>query len=99
MNGTGKQLLVGQSDGEIVYLIGNSIAPVASFSVALSDKVTELADLVALEAPQLNGDVAAIDALVAAGNYTDASAATATLLSALPDGAAQQSAMELLALL
>jgi hypothetical protein len=99
LNGNGKQMLVGQSSGEINYLTGKSREPVASFFTALSDKVAELSALVIAEAPQLEGDVAAIDALVASGNYTDASAGTAILLSALPDGASQQSAMELLDLL
>jgi hypothetical protein len=99
LNGNGKQMLVGQAGGEIVYLAGNSSEPVASFFAALNDKVDELAALVVVEAPQLEGDVAAIDVLVASGSYTDAAAATATLLSALPEGASQQSAMELLSLL
>lgn len=99
LNGSGKQLLAGQSNGKIVYLAGKSHKPVASFFTALSDKVAELAELVAVEAPQLSDDVAAIGALVTSGDLDDAADATATLLSALPNGAAQQSAMELLALL
>jgi hypothetical protein len=99
LDGSGKNLLAGQSNGELVYLTGKSSEPVASFHVALQDKVAELADLVAVEAAVLSDDVSAISVLVAAENYVDAAAATSTLLSALPDGAAQQSAMELLALL
>ena len=90
---------VGQDDGSIVYLTGNSVEPVASFNVALQDKVFELAELVTVEAVDLTVDVMAIDALVTTGSYVEAADATSVLLSALPDGAAQQSAMELLALL
>ncbi len=99
LDGSGNQLLVGQANGELVYLTGNSTEPVASFQAALQDKVAELAERVAADAPAYNDDVNAIDALIAAGDYVAAADAISTLIAVLPAGEAQQSAMELLALL
>lgn len=99
LDGSGKQLLAGKSNGEIVYLTGNSIVPVSSFHLALQDKATELVSLVQAEAETLVGDAQTIHTLVAAGDYAAAAAATATLISALPDGGALVSAQELLNLL
>ncbi len=98
LNGSGKQLLAGQSNGKLVYLAGKSSEPVESFHTALQDKVAELADLIA-EGSALIGDVNAIDSMVRSGDYSAAADSTSALLAALPEGAAQQSAMELLALL
>ncbi|MDT8442738.1 MAG: PEGA domain-containing protein [Desulfuromonadales bacterium] len=96
LDGSGKQLLIGQSDGQIVYLTGNSTVPVASFHLALQAKVAELNDLVD---PTLSGDVAVIEALVGSGDYAAAVDVTSVLLSVLTADAAQQSASELLVLL
>lgn len=93
--GTGKQLLAGLSNGELVYLSGNSSTPVASFQPALLAKVDQLAGLVAEEAPQQLDSVAAIGALIAAGNYPAAALAAGDLALALPAGAAQGVALEL----
>jgi hypothetical protein len=99
LDGSGKQLLAGQVDGQITYLTGKSTEPVASFHLALQSKAAELVTLVEEEAPALADDAYAINALVIAGDYEAASDAVQTLIAALPAGAALQSATELLALL
>lgn len=95
LNGSGKQLLVGQSDGEIVYLTGKSSEAVATFSVALQDKVNELGGLVAEVAPELLGDVTAIGDLARAGDYAAAALLADALAQNLVTDAAQTSALEL----
>jgi hypothetical protein len=100
LNGIGKQLLIGQSDGQVVYLAGESEEPVASFHVALLDKVDELDSLVADENPQLLVEVAEIRALVDIGQYAAAKKDVESLAPRLTaGGAAQTSAHELAALL
>ncbi len=96
LDGSGKQMLIGQADGQIVYLTGNSTEPVSSFQVALLAKVEELAGLVDAS---LLGEVSVIQALIVAGDYAAAADATSLLIAKLSDAAALQSASELLALL
>jgi hypothetical protein len=98
LEGSGKQLLVGQSDGQIIYLAGNSTELVSSFHLAMQDKVDELASLVAEEAPQLLGDVASIGALVGTADYPEAALAVEQLALELPAGSAQTAALELVEL-
>ena len=99
LDGSGKQLLVGQADGQVVYLSGNSSKPVASFVDALQDKVAELSALVDLAAPELMSDLSPLSAMVSAGDYAEASLLVSDLAVRLPDGAAQVSAFELVDLL
>jgi hypothetical protein len=98
LEGSGKQLLVGQSDGQIIYLAGNSTEPVAGFHLAMQDKVDELGSLVAEEAPQLLDDVASIGALVATEDYAAAALFANDLALRLAAGAGQVCAFELAAL-
>ncbi len=98
LEGSGKQLLVGQSDGQIIYLTGNSTELVSSFHLAMQDKVDELASLVAEEAPQLLSDVASIGALVGTADYPEAALAAELLAFELPAGSAQTAALELVEL-
>ncbi len=95
LEGSGKQLLVGQSDGQIVYLAGSSTDLVAAFPLALQGKVDELGSLVAEEAPQLLVDVGSIGALVATGDYAAAALSANDLALRLAAGVAQISAFEL----
>ena len=91
----GKQLLVGQIDGEVVFLSGNNNMPVASFFDALQLKVDELDALVELEAPELISDIAPIAAEINAADYKKARVLVNDLALALPVGLAQVSAFEL----
>lgn len=95
LDGSGKQLLVGQSNGEIVYLAGNSTNPVAAFPLALQDKIDELGGFVAEAAPELLSEVTALSALISAGDYAGAALAADELALSLANGAAQTSALEL----
>ncbi len=95
LNGSGKQLLVGQSDGKLIYLTGKSDQPVASFQLALQDKVDELGGLVADEDPELLADVSVLAALIEAGDYAAAELAANDIALRLAAGAAQTSAIEL----
>ena len=95
----GKQLFVGKANGEIVILTGNNVEPVAAFYQALQDKVDELGALVAAENPALLDQVTTIDSLITTGDFIGAAAATDALAAQLPAGAAQDSALELAALL
>ena len=100
LDGTGKQLLAGQADGQVVYLSGNNPNPVASFSDALQDKVSELTVLITdLESPDLLNDLSPLSGMVSAGDYANASLLVSDLATRLPDGAAQVSAFELVDLL
>jgi len=100
LDGTGKQLLAGQADGQVVYLSGNNPNPVASFSDALQDKVSELTVLITdLESPDLLNDLSPLSGMVSAGDYVNASLLVSDLATRLPDGAAQVSAFELVDLL
>ena len=100
LDGSGKQLLVGQADGQVVYLSGNSLKPTVSFLEALQDKVAELSALIAaLESPDLLIDLSPLSAMVSAGDYAEASLLVSDLAGRLPDGAAQSSAFELVDLL
>jgi hypothetical protein len=98
LDGSDKQLLVGQNDGQLVYLTGNSNDPVASFQSALQDKVDELSALVADTAPQFLGDVTAIRSMIIAGDMGAVKIACETLASDLIEGASQVAALELAAL-
>ena len=95
LQGEGKQFLVGQTDGEVVFMSGNNNMPVASFFDALQLKVDELDALVELEAPELMSDVAAIAAEISAADYKKAYPLVNDLTLALPVGLAQVSAFEL----
>jgi len=100
LDGSGKQLLVGQADGEVVYLSGNNPNPVASFVDALQDKVSELTVLITdLESPDLLNELSPLSGMVSAGDYVNASLLVSDLATRLPDGAAQVSAFELVDLL
>ncbi|MDG5468965.1 FG-GAP-like repeat-containing protein [Deltaproteobacteria bacterium IMCC39524] len=100
LDGSGKQLLAGLADGQVVYLSGFSEKPVASFIAALHDKIAELSALItALESPDLLLDLAPVSAMVSAGDYAAASLLISDLALRLPDGAAQVSAFELVDLL
>ncbi len=94
-NGSGKNLLVGQSNGKLAYLTGNSTEAVASFHLALQDKVDELGGLIADAAPERLDDVTVISALVSAGDYAAAALAADDFALRLAAGAAQDSALEL----
>jgi len=96
LDGSGKQLLVGQADGELVYLTGNSTEPVAAFHTALLDKVAELAGLVGSAQAE---DVSTVASLIDAGDYAAASAVVQSLIAVLPEGEAKTSALQLLDLL
>jgi hypothetical protein len=98
-NETGKQLLAGQVDGELVYVTGSSDQPVAAFVAALQDKVAELGALVADTDEALFDEVDAINMLVASGEYALAAQQADLLAASLPAGAAQTSALELSSLL
>jgi hypothetical protein len=93
--GLGKGLLVGQADGQLLYMSGTSLKPAASFVSALQDKVAELTALVDLEAPELVSEIDRIRALISEGKLTDASELVSDLALRLPVGAAQTSALEL----
>jgi hypothetical protein len=99
LNGSGKQLLVGQADGQVIYMSGNNPNPVASFVDALQDKVAELSALVDLAAPELMSDIAPIAAMISAADYAQAALLVNDLALALPAGLAQVSAFELFDLL
>jgi hypothetical protein len=96
--GVGKSMLAGDTNGELVYLYGNSKKPVAAFYQALQDKVDELGDLVADVAPQFLGDVAAIRSMISTEDMASAKTACETLASAIAEGRAQVVALELAAL-
>lgn len=98
LDGSGKQLLVGQSDGQMIYLSGQGSVPVASFQLALQDKVAELGGLVAAIAPQYLSDIALLSAAISAADYAAAAWRADALALNLPVGAAQNSALELAAL-
>lgn len=95
LEGTGKHFMVGQVDGQLIYLTGNNAEPVASFQVALQDKVSELGDLVADADATKLPDVAALGVLVEASDYVNASSSANALALQLPEGAAKASAIEL----
>jgi len=96
---SGKQLLAGQVNGELVYVTGNSDVPVQAFSAALRDKVEELAALVAEADATLLDEVAALSTLIESGDFGLAIQQADSLAAALPAGAAQTSALELSGLL
>lgn len=95
VDGSGKQLVVGQEDGELVYLSGMSENPVASFLLALQDKVEQVRALVSEEASSLLPEVATIGMLIGDGDYVGATLAARTLAAALPVGAARVATLEL----
>ncbi len=95
LDGSGKQLLVGKNDGQLVYLTGNSNQPVANFHLALQDKIDELGGLVADEDPELLTDVSVLIVLIESGDYVAAELAANDIALRLPAGAAQVSAIEL----
>jgi hypothetical protein len=102
--GVGKDLLVGMSNGRVNFYPGSSTTKVATFKLALLDKIDdELSLLVAAEAPDLLSQVTSIRANI--DKYTTKTLSAAknqaiTLAAQLPaGGAAQQSANELAALL
>lgn len=95
LSGKGKQLLVGQVDGQVVYMTGNSSKTVAGYPLALQDKVAQVGAMVAEAAPQFLDIVTAISALVDAGDYRAASLAANDLALKLAVGPAQVAAFEL----
>ena len=99
LQGEGKQLLVGQTDGEVVFMSGNNNMPVASYFDALPLKVDELNALVELEAPELTTDIDPIASMISAADYGQAALLANDLALALPAGFAQVSAFELAELL
>jgi sugar lactone lactonase YvrE len=99
LDGSGKNLLAGNNEGELVYLVGDSTEKVASFAAALQDKVEELGGLVAEVAPQSLDALTNISTLINSGDYAAASLAANDLALALPAGEAQTSALELAGLL
>jgi hypothetical protein len=91
----GKDLLVGGADGRIDYWTSNSGTLVSTYKAALLDKADELAELVALEAPELLAQVTAIRANLQKSNLPAAKKGCQTLAGQLAAGAAKTSANEL----
>lgn len=91
----GKDLLVGKADGRIEYWNGWSNSFVLTFKPALLEKVDELSELVAEQAPALLAQVTTIRSQIQAGSLTAAKASSQALAGQLPVGSAKVSADEL----
>lgn len=96
LNGArGKDLLVGQADGRLVFWAGNSTSMTAAGVSGLLAKADEVAELVAGEAPLLLGEVSKIRTQIESGSLGGASKTAAALAQQLPAGPANDATLEL----
>lgn len=96
LNGAkGKDLLVGQANGSLVFWAGNSNTLTAAGLAGLLTKVDEVSELVAENAPELLGEMTKLRTQVEAGSLGGASKSADTLAQLLPAGAARDAMLEL----
>ncbi len=82
----GKDVVVGNASGEMIWLRGNGRTPDASFNLALRDKVGQIDQLSRETGGELTPMVASIDTQVATAQFKTAAQLTTTLKTQAPAG-------------
>jgi hypothetical protein len=96
LNGAkGKDLLVGQADGRLAFWSGNSNTLTAAGLAGLLTKADEVAELIAVSAPALSGDVSKLRSQIEAGSLGGASKTADSLAQLLAAGPARDALLEL----